>query len=1116
MTWPPPPLVASNLPAYTYPVATFVGTGTGVNSVVLTRKFARSSTNTIIAAYATEQANGGARTSMVGTNSIPEQYFHPNVPNNYGLTTYAIAGVPFRYKGGVAILRWDSSSPESSFTQAGLIVQWTDGVTAWTRYPLHYGSRGHVHALTAYLPGKTNLIYAKGGGGTETRYYSTGALPTTDVIDYILSTPFSYPTVGGPSARVTAFGSDAIGSNIICGSGSVSPAWSTNAGASWTTATFTWSFGSVVAAGVHISATNSAHMACLVAQSVFIRTTNRWASSWTNTLASLGAYGTLGAGYASEYGGNRQVIVDTGGSLLLTEDGGATWTPRVIGIPAGSYITPVFNDGIWCITYGMGAVISTNFFETWTHVPTVDRGDGAISMSALKYDKKNGIYYALYDTMLTRSVDGGATWEALLSGAGTLHTLGITTDGRWLFVGKDNGEVLFKKYDSGTWRRLLDRTSVTANQKLLHPEGTAVRARRVTGGTNTVYAQLYEATQFSAYAAPVIYEAAVSPLDAGSATLDWFTRGIGVGLTRSHNAVASSGGRLFLAAWSGVWYSDDDGLTWRDYSDIKSYVSYSPVSVVSFRSALRVVSNVIWRGYGGVGTTVQYSPIVRRSTDQTNFSLTHRTVINYNVCSIDTIDNRTIWVAGLSNIWKSTDSGTNYSPVFTQAATRFSVATYDNTNLIAVMNPGGVRRSTDGAVTWTHLPFVTSSWETVRMYSSNLWAFANTTGRVWYTHDAGANWFEYNHVASGVMDATTPFYNIDMDPDADTNTFYMATSRGLWKTTTGFNGTYSELGEFGNSQVDVNISVNDPGDLQVHPAGDDVFHMLLSAGTLIYVSNNVWSTVGAFGAGTRFGGIHTTDGVTYYLDPGANLAAAQRSTDGGMVFSPYRETVTGNRQPVGTTEGPIPGTYMMAARAASYYPLYEYPMGFTYRTNREFFVSTQIPTINWDRIMDTMLTRVQQSDDDVYLAFGFDSTNEFRIFKSGAWRTVVSNTNNWNYYDGVLPNIYEQTYPNTFYQSLRDAFTLQTNVFTYTDVTGLTYADWPAATNITILFSVAPGNGAEAVKAFSFVADFKQGAITRENDTDYDVIITSNHTTTVTRKEAGAVDAKIYYMEVLP
>jgi photosystem II stability/assembly factor-like uncharacterized protein len=196
-----------------------------------------------------------------------------------------------------------------------------------------------------------------------------------------------------------------------------------------------------------------------------------WSADRPTGSGSVGVEGTVGFATA-----NDGVIVNAlhGSGIVVTHDGGRTWTDAALPLPPGSagaqlfFGQPVFFDGFSGLvsidfqidTSGVTRVYRTlDAGSSWTIAATLPAGYVAISL----LDQRRWV--AFNGSEVLRTEDAGATWTKTPSVSPSSYSSGPQfvddATGWWLALeGVPEGSVLLATTDGGvTWHALAPRTA---------------------------------------------------------------------------------------------------------------------------------------------------------------------------------------------------------------------------------------------------------------------------------------------------------------------------------------------------------------------------------------------------------------------------------------------------------------------------------------------------------------------------------------------------------------------------------------------------------------------------------------------------------------------------------
>ncbi len=173
-------------------------------------------------------------------------------------------------------------------------------------------------------------------------------------------------------------------------------------------------------------------------------------SALTFTSASAGLGGKSLAALAIDpttptrlYAGSR------GDGVFLSANGGTSWAPANTGLSAAWVRAVASAPGVaWVGTQAGGAARSTNGGASWSAVDAGTRIE-----EALLDPTTPSTVYLLADAAVKKSINGGATWTAQMTGlTGTVHALGLAASLPSRLFASRCGTGVFRSDDSaGTW-----------------------------------------------------------------------------------------------------------------------------------------------------------------------------------------------------------------------------------------------------------------------------------------------------------------------------------------------------------------------------------------------------------------------------------------------------------------------------------------------------------------------------------------------------------------------------------------------------------------------------------------------------------------------------------------
>lgn len=185
-------------------------------------------------------------------------------------------------------------------------------------------------------------------------------------------------------------------------------------------------------------------------------------STFTTTNSS-----TLGALYSVAFANDTLGLVGTGaGAIRRTTDGGTTWTTMASGVGTSYTITDLAMpnvDTAFAAVYGVGVLRSTDGGLTWANTDT------PTGVRALHFNSAlNGIMVGNGGAIL-RTADAGSTWEVMASGV-TQNLLAIDRSGDVVLAAGSSGRVTRSSDGGATW------TAVTVGSNLMTHQSIAIAA----------------------------------------------------------------------------------------------------------------------------------------------------------------------------------------------------------------------------------------------------------------------------------------------------------------------------------------------------------------------------------------------------------------------------------------------------------------------------------------------------------------------------------------------------------------------------------------------------------------------------------------------------------------
>lgn len=423
------------------------------------------------------------------------------------------------------------------------------------------------------------------------------------------------------------------------------------------------------------------------------------------------------------------------GTILRTEDGGATWTPQNSGTSFGLNAV-VFRDARngWAVSDGGTIIRSSDGGANWSH----QANGGDSSLHALAFSDRVGLAVGRTGTIF-RSADGGATWAPQVSGTKAWLNGVAFADARNAWAVGERGTILRSTDGGTTWTAQASNTQARLNAIAFGDarNGWAIGERglilrTVDGGENWAPVESGTDTWLVSFTFidprngwAVGQGGTVLRSTDGGATWAPQTGGPQHVLA----AVVFSGPRngWAVSARGTILRTADGGVTWTPQPSATD----ATLQAVAFPDS-------------GNGWVVGAGGTIRRTADGGASWTAQTSGTDALLRSVAISDASTGWIVGdRGTILRTTDSGTTWTvqPSGTRE-TLASVAFTDARSGWAVGSAGTILRSSDGGATWSLFqPSVTRETLTSVAFSDprNGWA-AGKEGTIFRTADGGATW----------------------------------------------------------------------------------------------------------------------------------------------------------------------------------------------------------------------------------------------------------------------------------------------------------------------------------------------------------------------------------------
>ncbi|RMH81541.1 MAG: hypothetical protein D6681_18050 [Calditrichaeota bacterium] len=322
---------------------------------------------------------------------------------------------------------------------------------------------------------------------------------------------------------------------------------------------------------------------------------------------------------------------------------------------------------------GAGNALSTSANTVWVHYGP----EGGNVFSLLPMPSNPQVLYAgTRGGGIFKSMDGGASWFPVNNGIpirdrwDTVYSLvAHPTDSQILYAGTGSG--VFKSTDGG-----------------IHWDST--------GLTDSVYALAMDPADPSVLYAGA-YDGMYKTTDGGNT---WEVHNNGLTDIWVQSMSIASGG-VYAGTSSGLFRSTDGGNTWNPVGSIPNTLRVSCIVVAPTNSSIMYL--------GGYTYTYPSDGVLYKSTDGgVTWSRADSGISNTSVSAIaiDPATTTTLYAGVWDEIYKSTDGGASWSAINTGSTgdiTALAIAPHDSSVIYAGLNAGGdaILKSTDSGATWS-------------------------------------------------------------------------------------------------------------------------------------------------------------------------------------------------------------------------------------------------------------------------------------------------------------------------------------------------------------------------------------------------------------------------------
>ncbi|MEW5719166.1 MAG: hypothetical protein AB1817_11095 [Chloroflexota bacterium] len=510
---------------------------------------------------------------------------------------------------------------------------------------------------------------------------------------------------------------------------------------------------------------------CLVLTTVMLVACQNRTVRWESFNQGLPTYATV-VTIAAQPTDPQTIFVGTYDppALWRSDDGGDTWVRDDRGLNDSAVLVAHWDAprARWLIGAVSGLYTRADARDAWHRI-----GHNDHTVHAIAQDRAGQLYVAYANGGIARSSDG-ENWVALPMRDPAPIVLSVATspDGQHLFAGT-SGQGLWVSHDGGkTWATVDDLTDDYVSTIFFDSElGIfASGSREVFCSTDNGYtwASLPDLKRVFAFARAgngALYAAMTGRVAKSRDGEHWeiFDQGLRVQDRIFDLAIAPDDpNRVYVAAWDGVYRSDDGGATWAR----RSTVGYADVNALTWDRSGQLLA----------GTR---AGIYRRTSDAW---MRDEQSPSYSILSFaDAGDGKIFYAGATIGLLKSDDGGETWRDVPSELTGRgiagIIVDPHHAEHLYVRLYQERVNESWDGGQTWV------TRWDglglTRQVFALNLDArerfFAGATDGLFRWDSANARW----------QTIATPFANqavlVTLTDPRDANVIYAGATDALWK-----------------------------------------------------------------------------------------------------------------------------------------------------------------------------------------------------------------------------------------------------------------------------------------------------------------------------------------------
>jgi photosystem II stability/assembly factor-like uncharacterized protein len=440
----------------------------------------------------------------------------------------------------------------------------------------------------------------------------------------------------------------------------------------------------------------------------------------------------------------------------------------------------------------------------------------------MAYSRNGLVVYALFETKVLRSFDGGATWTRTAADLPTTDFI-FTND---LAISPNDQDTVYvslmgmpqrvyKTTNGGqSWITLglargFEKLAINPNaSNFLLGAGYSGIMRSTDGGDNwsSVSGESISLIKFDPLVIDRVFAVSVNgkimrSIDGG---VNWTTLAdLKTFQPLSLSFDTTKAGRMMYGSADGILVSEDGGVNWEARNAglfggvwfLTTHRASRSIFATGDPSPMGLFTRDVFGNWNSLGLASMQS-----------ITGIPQPVAGVRALAIGSDDAKVIYAARSYSLMKSTDSGATWvtasAELKNDAVLSIAVDPSTSATLYASTSPRGVLRSIDGGVSWTErnngLLSLDSRFVVVDPKIPSTLYTTTIEPRLYKSINAGLDW---NAVTLPVGAAA--YYGLQIDP-SDSNTIYIATSGGVWRSDNG-SASWSKVAEASGDVFDIAI-----------------------------------------------------------------------------------------------------------------------------------------------------------------------------------------------------------------------------------------------------------------------------------------------------------------------